>query len=94
MPCAACVADFRATLAKYHLNEHLSTPERAWELCVMLHNDVNAKLNKPIVSGAVARSDFITTNNQQTSAPAAAPLAATDLSFSYPHVQARCTSTQ
>ncbi len=59
LPCYECARDFKAILNKYDIDAYMTDQERLWELSVMLHNDVNVKLGKPVYGIMQAKSEFV-----------------------------------
>ena len=48
IPCPQCREHYRSHLTKYHITPHLDRKEDLFKYTVMLHNEVNKSLNKPL----------------------------------------------
>ena len=50
IPCEKCRIHFREKLNKYPIITHLDNPDKLFRYTILLHNEVNQMLNKPIMS--------------------------------------------
>jgi hypothetical protein len=74
LPCRLCTGHFLTMLQEDGVEKHLSTKDELFDWTVRIHNKVNERLNKPIVSSADAKhyymvehpSNFYSNNYQKS----------------------------